>query len=390
MAPADLRVEDARVVTPGGTVYGGVAAEDGEIVAVGSDRNLPAADRTIDAGGNYLIPGVVEPHVHWGLSRYEYDYHEGLAHDFETETRGAVHGGVTSVVNFLLQPEPYLPDMDLFREVGRENSYIDFAYHAILHKDHHFDEIGGLAEEGIRSFKIFYNWYKHASPELGIEHSDAGRVYRLLDRVADIDVESSPPTVQSPAAMTVLRSGGGDSSTPAVAAYRETVMALPHYEETYGDTPAQSLRAELGSPVGDALADGVELSPPLRDAVVEAARAAARRRAEFDRTLRTEARSLTDARETVSEVASVLRTLADRDRSGSDGRSATLDRQVERCETVSSERQALRRRRLLPDHLEAADLCTYLYREFDWTYPVLSAVTALRACIERLRTGDVG
>jgi len=167
-------------------------------------------------------------------------------------------------------------------------------------------------------------------------------------------------------------------------------MALPHYEETYGDTPAQSLRAELGSPVGDALADGVELSPPLRDAVVEAARAAARRRAEFDRTLRTEARSLTDARETVSEVASVLRTLADRDRSGSDGRSATLDRQVERCETVSSERQALRRRRLLPDHLEAADLCTYLYREFDWTYPVLSAVTALRACIERLRTGDVG
>ncbi|WP_158059135.1 dihydroorotase [Halorussus halophilus] len=183
---ADLRVVNARVVTPSGSIDGGVAAADGEIVAVGSERNLPDADRTIDAEGNYLIPGFIDPHVHWGLSRYEYEYHEGLAHDFETETRGAVHGGVTSVVNFLLQPDPYVPDMDFFREVGEENSYIDFAYHAIVHQDHHVEEIQDLAEEGVRSFKVFFNWYKHASPELGIDHSDAGRVYKVLDDVADI------------------------------------------------------------------------------------------------------------------------------------------------------------------------------------------------------------
>jgi len=187
MTTVDLRVINARVVTPGQTLVGGVAADDGEIVAVGSDRSLPEAERTIDAEGNYLVPGFIDPHVHWGLSRYEFEYHEGLAHDFETETRGAVHGGVTTVVNFLLQPDPYVPDMDYFIEAGEENSYIDFAYHAIIHKDPHFEEIGALAEEGVRSFKIFYNWYKHASPELGIEHSDAGRVYRLLDQVADID-----------------------------------------------------------------------------------------------------------------------------------------------------------------------------------------------------------
>jgi len=187
MSASDLRVVNAKVVTPNETILGGVAAEDGEIVAVGTDRALPDADRTIDAGGNYLIPGFIDPHVHWGLSRYEFDYHEGLAHDFETETRGAVHGGVTTVVDFLLQPEPYLPDMDYFVEAGEANSYIDFAYHAIVHKDHHVDEIEGLAEEGVRSYKIFYNWYKHASPELGIEHSDSGRVYRVLDRVADVE-----------------------------------------------------------------------------------------------------------------------------------------------------------------------------------------------------------
>ena len=187
MTNADLRIVNAKVVTPGETILGGVAAENGEIVAVGGERDLPPAERTIDAEGNYLIPGFIDPHVHWGLSRYEYEYHEGLEHDFETETRGAVHGGVTTVVNFLLQPEPYVPDMDFFVEAGEQNSYIDFAYHAIIHKAPHFEEVEALAERGIRSFKIFYNWYKHASPELGIEHSDSGRVYRLLDTVSDID-----------------------------------------------------------------------------------------------------------------------------------------------------------------------------------------------------------
>ncbi|AEN04871.1 dihydroorotase family protein [Halolamina sp.] len=184
---ADLRVVDARVVTPGGTIDGGVAAADGQIVAVGTEANLPEADRTIDAEGNFLIPGFIDPHVHWGLSRYEFDYHDGLEHDFETETRGAVHGGVTTVVNFLLQPEPYLPDMEFFKQAGEENSYIDFAYHAIVHQDHHVDEIEGLAEAGVRSYKLFFNWYKHASPELGIDHSDAGRVYNVLDRVSEIN-----------------------------------------------------------------------------------------------------------------------------------------------------------------------------------------------------------
>ena len=104
MARADLCIHNARVVTPSGTIHGGVASTDGTITAVGGDASLPDADRTIDAEGNYLIPGFIDPHVHWGLSRYEFEYHEGLEHDFETETRGAVHGGVTTVVKVTTSP----------------------------------------------------------------------------------------------------------------------------------------------------------------------------------------------------------------------------------------------------------------------------------------------
>jgi len=139
----DLVVHNVRVVTKEGVRYGGVAVEDGTTVTVGRGGVLPAGDREIDADGNFLLPGLVDPHVHIG--RRDFSYEEGLTTDFETETRGAVHGGVTCLLNFLEHGDDYVPDMDFYREVGKEHSYIDFGYHVVLSHDHHFDEIRELA-----------------------------------------------------------------------------------------------------------------------------------------------------------------------------------------------------------------------------------------------------
>jgi len=185
-----LKVANARVIAERGSFDGGVAVDDGEIVALGTETRLPSAEREIDADGNALVPGFVDPHVHLGIyanaPHVETDYHTQLASDFETETRGAIHGGPTTVVNFLLQDDPYLPDMDHFREVGEEHSYIDYGYHAIMNRDHHVEKIDGLAEASVRSYKYFFNMYKDTAPEQGIGHSNAGRVYEVLRRSADI------------------------------------------------------------------------------------------------------------------------------------------------------------------------------------------------------------
>ncbi|SIS17410.1 dihydroorotase [Natronorubrum thiooxidans] len=187
MVEATSRVVNARVVTPSGTIHGGMAAKDGKIVAIGSDSSLPEADETIDADGNYLIPGIICPHNHMGISRYENDYHTQYELDMETETKACLAGGVTSFFTFLLQEEPYVPDMDFFVDTGEQQSYIDFGFHAIVHQDHHIDEIDALAAEGIRSFKLFFNMYKTSAPELGIGHSDAGRVYTVLKKTAEME-----------------------------------------------------------------------------------------------------------------------------------------------------------------------------------------------------------
>ncbi|WP_336361526.1 dihydroorotase [Haladaptatus sp. ZSTT2] len=186
--PADLRIVNSRVVTPAGTIRGGVAVEDGKITAVGSKETLPEADEEIDAEQNHLIPGIICPHNHMGLSAgYENDYHTQFELDMETETRASLKGGVTSFFTFLLQEEPYMSDMDFFVDTGEEQSYIDFGFHAIIHQDHHVEEIEQLADDaGIRSFKLFFNMYKKSAPELGIGHSDAGRVYEVFRKTSDM------------------------------------------------------------------------------------------------------------------------------------------------------------------------------------------------------------
>lgn len=63
--PADLLIRNVTVIDGGGGApfVGDVAVDDGRIVAVGESLSLRAAE-TIDGGGRYLIPGLIDMHVH--------------------------------------------------------------------------------------------------------------------------------------------------------------------------------------------------------------------------------------------------------------------------------------------------------------------------------------
>ncbi len=185
--PVDLTISNADVVTPSGRIDGGVAVDDGKIVHVGSDQRLPDAREHVDADGNVLLPGAIDPHTHMGLAGYQGGFRDHFETDFETETRGAVYAGVTSMLTFLFQSDPYAPEVDDYREIGEKNSYIDFGFHAIIQNDDHITEMPTLAEAGIPSFKLFFNMYKTAAPVLDIEHANAGQLYEALQRSTGID-----------------------------------------------------------------------------------------------------------------------------------------------------------------------------------------------------------
>ena len=72
-------------VVPNSDMYeADLAIQDGKIAAIGS--NLGAAKETIDATGQYILPGCIDPHVHMGIFM---DYDK----DCRSETAAAAAGG---------------------------------------------------------------------------------------------------------------------------------------------------------------------------------------------------------------------------------------------------------------------------------------------------------
>ena len=91
----DTLIKNARVVDGGEVFAADVLLKDGKISRVARGESLPAEAGVaiVDAAGKYLIPGVIDEHVHFR--------EPGLTHkaDIATESRAAVAGGVTSFMD---------------------------------------------------------------------------------------------------------------------------------------------------------------------------------------------------------------------------------------------------------------------------------------------------
>ena len=88
-------IKNARIVNEGKTFHGSIVIENDRIAEVIADGTLPLhpCDEEIDAGGCYLMPGVIDDHVHFR--------DPGLTHkaDMHTESTAAAAGGVTSFMD---------------------------------------------------------------------------------------------------------------------------------------------------------------------------------------------------------------------------------------------------------------------------------------------------
>ena len=202
------------------------------------------------------------------------------------------------------------------------------------------------------------------------------------DRLATIPVEP-PPGADATRSPPGLSPGLDRAPSPALGrvreAYRETVMAVPHYERVYGESLAENLAAEFGpglSAVLDADAPGA-FTAARRDALRSAVGSVAHGRRELAEALAAETDSLDAAAATTTDVAADLVGAGPHDPSVL---AATLDA----LDALVAERQSHFTdvgRLLAPGQ----ELCAYLYADRGWTFPVLHVCATLRERIERAR-----
>jgi dihydropyrimidinase len=149
-----------------------------EIVDAGAPVDVAA---TLDASGLHVFPGVVDPHVHLGPN---ITYPQS-AEDVVPETQSAAVGGVTTMIVYLMSPQPYDDVMPIARRSMEAHSATDFGFHfCVVTRDQLEaipDYVGSL---GVSSFKFFMNFRGEEGAYLGLPGNDDGFMFDLLESVA--------------------------------------------------------------------------------------------------------------------------------------------------------------------------------------------------------------
>jgi len=150
----DLVIRGERVFTPVGERPASIHVDraTGKITQVTEHANVPAGIEVIDAGSMCLLPGIVDTHVHIndpGRTDWE---------GFETATRAAAAGGVTTLVDMPLNSIPPTTTLEGLRakvNALEAKAAVDVALCGGLVPANASGELAELFKEGVVAFKCF-------------------------------------------------------------------------------------------------------------------------------------------------------------------------------------------------------------------------------------------
>ena len=144
-------VRSHRVILPDAERPAAIHIENGSIVRVGSYDDGADGSEILDAGDLVVSPGIVDTHVHVnepGRTDWE---------GFDTATRAAAAGGVTTIVDMPLNSVPATTSaggLRAKREAARGRCHVDVAFWGGVVPGN-AREIDALVDEGVRGFKCF-------------------------------------------------------------------------------------------------------------------------------------------------------------------------------------------------------------------------------------------
>jgi len=148
-------IKGGTVVNADYSVRADVLCEDGLIAAVGEGLEAPKGASVVDAGGQYVMPGGIDPHTHMQLPFMG----TVTSEDFETGTSAGLAGGTTMIIDFVI-PGPQQDVMEAYHQWSEwaEKSVSDYSFHVAITwwDDTVHKAMGTLVNEhGVNSFKHF-------------------------------------------------------------------------------------------------------------------------------------------------------------------------------------------------------------------------------------------
>src|SRR5688572_28074473 len=148
----DLLIKNGIVVIPKvGILNTNIMIENGKIKELSKSLGNINYNRSIDASGKYILPGLIDPHVHYGV-------YTPIEEAARTESKSAALGGVTTMIRMLRLYSDYQNNIKKQINASLKNHIIDFSIHPSILIEQHLQDISYLIQEkGINSFKVYMN-----------------------------------------------------------------------------------------------------------------------------------------------------------------------------------------------------------------------------------------
>src|SRR6185436_13068515 len=148
-------IKGGRIITAADDYVADVYVEDETVKLIGGSLDV-SADKTIDASGKYVLPGLVDPHTHLDMpfgGTVTID-------DVESGQTAAAFGGTTTHVDFIIQPQgsSFADAIADWRSKADGKQVIDMGYHMAvtdLDEGGTLEELASLPDQGITSYKLF-------------------------------------------------------------------------------------------------------------------------------------------------------------------------------------------------------------------------------------------
>ncbi|MDO4269079.1 MAG: amidohydrolase family protein, partial [Eubacteriales bacterium] len=147
----DLWIENGKVFLEGAFTAASVGVKDGKIAVIAAPDVKEEARETLDLGGQYLIPGAIDTHMHVR------DPGHTERGNFYTETLAAAAGGVTTIMEHPISVPPQYNVEILENRIERAEAQcvVDFCFYGAAGGEHP-EEITRLADDGrIVAYKTF-------------------------------------------------------------------------------------------------------------------------------------------------------------------------------------------------------------------------------------------
>lgn len=150
-----LLIKNGEIVTADSRYHGDIYVENETVTRIGKNLDPPPGTEIIDATGNFVFPGFIDPHVHIYLpfmATFAKDTHE-------TASIAALIGGTTTYIEMCCPSriDDALEGYYLWKSKAEGNSACDYSFHMSVTKfcENTETQLREIVRDGISSFKIF-------------------------------------------------------------------------------------------------------------------------------------------------------------------------------------------------------------------------------------------